>query len=145
MNMADSIFTKIINREIPGDIIYEDEHVIALLDIKPINKGHALIIPKKPFVNALDADTDVLCHMMKVAQILSPVIMEAVRADGCNITMNNGAVAGQEVFHAHLHIIPRFKDDGVFLPANRCDCYEPHEAHALAEQIKTALLETKKD
>lgn len=137
--MADSIFTKIIKREIPGDFVYEDDQVVALLDINPISKGHTLIIPKRPFVNALDGDTDVLCHMMKVATKISPAIIKAVNADGCNITMNNGAAAGQEVFHAHLHVIPRHADDNVFPPANRCDCYEENEAHALAEQISAAL------
>ena len=79
--------------------------------------------------------------MMKVAKKLSPVIMDAVKADGCNITMNNGEVAGQEVFHAHMHIIPRHKDDGVFMPAVRCNCYEDNEAAALATQINAALEE----
>lgn len=139
--MADSIFTKIINREIPADIVYEDDEVIAILDINPINKGHTLIIPKDPFVNALDGSADQLAHMMRVAKKLSPIIVEAVQADGFNLTMNNGEVAGQEVFHAHLHIIPRHKDDGAFAAAQRCDCYEENEAHALATQISSALSE----
>lgn len=141
--MADSIFTKIINREIPADIVYEDDVVIAILDINPINKGHTLIIPKQPFVNALDGDEEQLAHMMRVAKRLSNVISEAVNADGINITMNNGEVAGQEVFHAHLHVIPRHKGDNAFAGANRCDCYEENEAHTLATQLSAALGDTK--
>lgn len=136
--MADSIFTKIINHDIPADIIYEDEHTVAFLDISPVNKGHTLVVPKTPFENIFDGDEALLGHMMKVAKKLSPIIMDAVGAEGVNLVMNNGAVAGQEVFHAHLHIIPRHKGDNSFA-AHKCEGYKENEAAALATQINATV------
>lgn len=136
--MAETIFSKIVNREIPADIVYEDEQVLAFLDINPINKGHALIIPKNAFVNALDGDEETLAHMMKVAKKISLALVDAVKADGVNLIMNNGAEAGQEVFHAHLHVVPRFKDDGSFHKPNHVS-YETGESKVLATQLQAEL------
>jgi histidine triad (HIT) family protein len=110
----DTIFTKIINREIPAEIIYEDKVVLAFLDINPVNHGHALIIPKVPFVNVFDGDAEVLAHMMKIGQRIAQAQVAAGLADGVNFVSNNGEAAGQEVFHSHLHIIPRKVGDGAF-------------------------------
>ena len=110
----DSIFTKIINREIPAEIIYEDKVVLAFLDINPVNHGHALVIPKIPFVNVFDGDAEVLAHMMKVGQKIALAQKTAGLADGVNFVINNGDAAGQEVFHSHLHIIPRKVGDEAF-------------------------------
>jgi histidine triad (HIT) family protein len=115
--MEDSIFTKIIKREIPADIVYEDEIVIAFLDIKPINHGHTLIVPKVPFVNILDGNPEILAHMMKIAHTLAKAIKQVTNCNGINILMNNGESAGQEVFHAHMHIIPRILGDAAYHPA----------------------------
>jgi histidine triad (HIT) family protein len=103
----DTIFTKIINREIPAEIIYEDNTVLAFLDITPVNHGHALVVPKVPFVNIFDGDAEVLAHMVKVGQKIAQAQQLAGLADGVNFLINNGPAAGQEVFHSHLHIIPR--------------------------------------
>lgn len=138
--MAASIFTKIINREIPASIVYEDDRVIGFLDIDPVQKGHTLIVPKKAFENALDGDEEELAYMIKIAKKITPVIMEAVGADGANFIMNNGAAAGQEVFHAHLHIVPRHEGDESFV-TKKCGCYAEQEAAALATQISAALAE----
>jgi len=109
-----SIFTKIINREIPADIIYEDDKVIAFFTIEPINYGHTLVVPKKPIVNIFDGDNETLSQMIMVAKKIATALIDEKLAEGINIVMNNGAVAGQEVFHAHLHVIPRHTGDGVF-------------------------------
>ncbi len=138
--MSDSIFTKIIKREIPAHIVYEDDFVIAFLDINPIQKGHTLIVPKKPFENIFDGDEESLAHMIKIAKKLSTVIKETVGADSVNLIMNNGANAGQEIFHAHLHVIPRHKGDGSFT-AKHCGCYEDNEAAALATQLSSVISE----
>ena len=138
--MADSIFTKIIDRELPACIVYEDDTTIAFLDIAPVNKGHTLVVPKKPFENLFDGDDDGLADMIKTARKLAPVIKDAVNADGVTLVMNNGAEVGQEVMHAHLHIIPRFKGDGS-ITSLKCNCYEESEAHALATQIQSVLAE----
>ena len=110
----ETIFTKIINREIPAEIIYEDSTVLAFLDITPVNHGHTLVIPKAPFINVFDGDAEVLAHMMKVGQKIAKAQMTAGLADGVNFVINNGAAAGQEVFHSHLHIIPRKVGDNAF-------------------------------
>ena len=114
--------------------------MIAFLDIKPVNKGHALVVPKKPFENIFDGDDESLAHMIKTAKKLSNIIKETVGADGVNLIMNNGEHAGQEVFHAHLHIIPRHKGDGSFT-TKHCDCYEDSEASALATQLSSIISE----
>jgi histidine triad (HIT) family protein len=112
--MQHTIFEKIIAREIPAEIVYEDDIVLAFLDIKPVNVGHTLVIPKKKFVNVFDADVDAFAHMAKVAQKIAVALRAVTKCDGVNISMNNEPAAGQEVFHAHIHIIPRFVDDGAF-------------------------------
>lgn len=129
-----TIFEKIIAREIPAHIIYEDEIVLAFLDIKPVHPGHMLIIPKKPFVNIFDGDSETLGHMMKVAMILGNRLQERLGAEGVNLTMNNGAAAGQVVFHAHLHVIPRYENDGSFVAPKHQEV-TPESLQATAEQL----------
>ncbi len=134
-----TIFTKIINRDIPADIVYEDDTVLAFLDINPVNKGHTLVVPKGAFENIFDADIVVLGHMMAVAQKISHALVATVGATGVNLHMNNGEDAGQEVPHAHLHIIPRFKKGEAFLAAKH-EVYSEGESVALAKNIKTAIV-----
>lgn len=138
--MADSIFTKIIKREIPAHVIYEAEIAIAFLDINPVQKGHTLVVPKRQFENIFDGDDESLAHMIKIAKKLSVIIKETMAADGINLIMNNGKHAGQEVFHAHLHIVPRHKGDGSFT-TKHCGCYQDNEATALATQLNSAISE----
>lgn len=133
-----TIFEKIVAREIPASIIYEDELVISFLDINPNNKGHALIVPKKKFVNIFDSDEMVLGHMMHIAKKIAQGLVDGVGATGVNIVMNNGEDAAQEVFHAHLHVIPRYPEDGVF-QRPKTKTYEDGEAMKLAEEIKNAI------
>jgi len=133
-----TIFEKIIAREIPASIIYEDEQVISFLDINPNNKGHALVVPKKKFVNILDADVDVLAHMMVVAKKIALALTDVVGATGVNLVMNNGKDAGQEVFHAHLHVIPRHENDGVYQKPQHAS-YAEGEEQVLGEEIKKAI------
>lgn len=115
MQCMSTIFEKIIAREIPAEIIYEDDRVIAFLDIKPVHAGHLLVVPKQVFTNILDGDGDVLAHMMRVGAELGRKQVAVLGAAGVNLIMNNGAAAGQEVFHAHLHVIPRYEDDNSFV------------------------------
>ena len=109
--MKDCIFCKIVKGEIPSTKIYEDDEFYAFLDIKPINKGHTLIVPKLHCRNLLDfpkvQETDLMEFLKKVAN----AVTKGVGADGFNLGMNNEPAAGQVIFHAHFHIIPRFKDD----------------------------------
>lgn len=139
--MQDTIFEKIIAREIPADIIYEDDLVLAFLDIKPVNHGHTLVIPKKKFRNVFDGDPEVLGHMMRTGQKIARALREITRCDGVNVSMNNEPAAGQEVFHAHLHIIPRFTDDHAFKPINHLS-YDETIAKELTSSLQRLLRET---
>lgn len=133
-----SIFTKIINREIPADIVYEDEAIIAFLTIEPINHGHTLIVPKVPFVNIFDGDDVILGQMMVVARKISQALMDAKLAEGVNLIMNNGTHAGQEVFHAHMHVVPRLSLDQALLPPKHTP-YELGQSATTAAHIKNLL------
>lgn len=131
----DTIFTKIINREIPADIVYEDELVLAFLDIHPVRKGHTLIIPKKPAVNIFDIDSATFGHMAEVAQKIARAVCTATGAHGVNICMNNGDVADQDIFHAHMHVIPRFERNEAFRVIMH-ETYRDTEASTFAKKIK---------
>jgi len=106
--MNNCIFCKIAAKEVPCHMIYEDEEVIAFLDINPVNFGHTLIIPKKHFANIFETPDDLVCKCFLKAKELAPKIIKAVRADYCHIN-----VAGQDVAHFHVHIIPRHNNDGL--------------------------------
>ncbi len=114
MNTAssDCLFCKIISGQLPCEKVYEDEDTFALLDIHPINRGHTLVVPKVHHENMYDTPPEIFAKVMKTAQLLSSKIKDAVGAQGINIGINNDAVAGQLVFHLHVHIIPRFEGDG---------------------------------
>jgi histidine triad (HIT) family protein len=135
--LPETIFDKILSHEIPADVVYEDEYTFAFLDIHPNHIGHTLVIPKKRVRNIFDLDPETLKHLMTTVQKLSIAVKKGVHADGINIAMNNGPAAGQVVFHAHIHIIPRFTNDGfVFFPHTE---YKPGEAAEVAEKIRTQL------
>ncbi|MBN1792860.1 HIT family protein [Candidatus Woesearchaeota archaeon] len=109
----DCIFCKIIRGEIPSSKIYEDKDFFAFLDIRPINKGHSLIIPKVHCKGILDFPRAEETDFLEVIKKVAGAVVKAVDADGFNLGMNTGAAAGQIVFHAHMHIIPRFEGDGL--------------------------------
>src|SRR3989344_4723281 len=136
----ETIFSKIIAREIPADIVYEDELVLAFLDITPVNYGHTLVVPKEHYINAIDAAPETLAHMMKVAQKIAQALKKSGLADGVNLVMNNETAAGQEVFHAHLHVIPRLVDDNTYQKpryvTQKEDAYQETK-----ERLKAALAE----
>lgn len=107
-----SIFEKIIQREIPATIVYEDDDILAFMDIGPIIKGHTLVIPKICYDSIVETPDDVLAKMMKITKRIAVAQMSALGADGVNVMQNNGQAAGQEVPHIHIHVIPRFNEDG---------------------------------
>ncbi|MEX2028992.1 MAG: HIT family protein [Candidatus Paceibacterota bacterium] len=112
MGNNDCIFCKIVKGEIPCSKIYENDHVLAFLDIAPINIGHSLVIPKKHFKDIHETPEDLVTHMMHAVKKISTALRTSLPCDGVNVTMNNEGAAGQIVFHAHIHVIPRFKNDG---------------------------------
>jgi len=106
-----TIFNKIIKREIPAKIIYEDDDVIAFLDIAQNTKGHTLVIPKESTTSILTASEDVVTKVNLVAQKLAIDLVKIFDAKGVNILTNANEVAGQTVFHYHVHVIPRYTED----------------------------------
>lgn len=112
MRDADCIFCKIAAGEIPSKTIYEDEEFRIIMDISPATKGHALILPKEHYPNLYEIPEEVAADAMKLAKKLAKKMTDALQCDGFNLVQNNGEVAGQTVFHFHMHLIPRYKNDG---------------------------------
>lgn len=135
--MEDTIFSRIIRREIPAHVVYEDEDTLAFLDIAPVHPGHTLVIPKKPARTILDIDPEELASLSKVVQKVAKGVMAATGADGINIISNNESAAGQVVFRLHFHVIPRFTGDG--LNPFPQGTYGEVDASALAAKISAAL------
>lgn len=104
----ETLFQKIIRGDIPADKVYEDEHTFAFLDIQPINKGHTLVVPKEPVKDIFDLPEETGTHLMRTIGKVARAVKKVSGAPGINVIANNGAEAGQEVFHLHFHIIPRF-------------------------------------
>ena len=112
--MSDCLFCKIINGDIPSIKVYEDEHVYAFMNIAPVTKGHLLLIPKTHCENLFDMPETVAANLYKVAPKLANALKTAFNCVGMNTLNNNGAAAGQTVFHYHLHFIPRYDEkDGI--------------------------------
>jgi len=132
------LFLKILNNEIPSTKVYEDENVFAILDINPHNKGHLLVIPKEKYKNILDIPENILSNMIIIVKKLAKAVYKATNADGINISMNNEAAAGQEVMHAHIHIVPRFKNDGVYKAAKHTS-YSDGEKEEVALKIRNCI------
>lgn len=109
------IFCKIANGDIPSKTLYEDDMFRVVLDIGPATRGHALILPKKHFANIYELDQNTAGEAMVLAKRMASVMTEALGCDGFNILQNNGEAAGQTVFHFHVHLIPRYLNDGAGL------------------------------
>lgn len=107
----DCIFCKIAKKEIPSHIVYEDAKIIAFLDINPVNKGHALVIPKQHYETFTDIPDELLKEIIIVTKKLAVTIKNKLDYTDYNIIMNNGKIAGQLVAHAHFHIQPRTAND----------------------------------
>lgn len=135
--MEKCIFCKIIKGEIPCNKVYEDENNFVFLDVNPINPGHTLLIPKEHYENIHEMPDELLEKTMPVVKKIADAIKSAVGATGINIGQNNGASAGQAVFHYHMHIIPRFENDGLkHWPGKP---YMLGEAEEITEKIKSVL------
>ena len=137
--MADTIFGKIIRGEIPCHRVYEDDHVLAFLDIGPLSEGHTLVIPKEEAETLDQLSDESAAAIGRVLPRICRAVMDATGAGACNVLQNNGSLAHQAVFHVHFHVIPkRSADEGLGLR------WEPGEvdedrAAALAERIRERL------
>lgn len=107
----DCVFCKIIAGDLPSSKIYEDEKVIAFLDIHPANKGHTLVLPKKHYENIFDFPDEALAELVVILKKIAIAINKSEKCDGINIIQNNNRAAGQMIPHIHFHVIPRFEND----------------------------------
>jgi len=132
-----NVFAKILRGDIPSTRVYEDDAVLAFMDVMPQGIGHTLVLPKAPSRNLLDADTKTLAPLMAVVQKIARAVKTAFNADGVTVIQFNEPAAGQTVFHLHVHIIPRF--DGVPLKPHTGEMEAAEILQANAEKIRKAL------
>ncbi len=126
----DCIFCDIANKKEDAEILFENEHVISFLDIRPVNFGHTLVIPKIHYENFLSVPQNQLNELIDITQYLSKYIKQGLNADGFNIIVNNGAAAGQTIYHFHFHIIPRLEKDFNFKPNFKIYAYGKMKEYA---------------
>ena len=112
MKDTNCIFCKIANGEIPSKTLYEDDKFRVILDLGPASKGHALILPKEHYANLYELPDETAGEVMKLAKKMATQMTERLGCEGFNLVQNNGELAGQTVFHFHMHLIPRYRDDG---------------------------------
>jgi len=135
---TDCIFCQIVAGEIPATKVYEDDDVLAFLDIRPVSKGHTLVMPKAHFSDIFDAPPELLARIAQRIPLIAKAVQKAVDAEGLNIYQNNAAAAGQVVLHLHYHIIPRHAKDGALAPWSHVN-YDEGEAQRTAERIAEHL------
>ena len=132
------IFCKIIAAEVSAAVVYEDDSVLAFLDVGPLADGHMLVIPRKHYTRLTDVPSELCAHMASVLPLLGRAALEVTKAEGFNVLLNQGAVAGQAVPHIHIHIIPRRKDDQLGYRWN-AGKYPEGRASQLAAAYQAAL------
>ncbi|MBM7715070.1 HIT family protein [Siminovitchia sp. FSL H7-0308] len=139
--MGACIFCKIINGDLPSAQIYEDEHVLAFLDISQVTKGHTLVIPKIHIEDIFQMDSATAKNLFSPVPEIANAIKEAFHAEGMNLLNNNGAFAGQEVFHYHLHLIPRYDHKDGFSKTfiSHQKEYSPADLQEIAATVRTKL------
>ncbi|HET6441615.1 MAG TPA: HIT family protein [Phycisphaerae bacterium] len=138
--MADCVFCKIVAGEIPCTKVFEDGLCLAFLDIGPISPGHTLLIPKAHYETIHQMPADEAAHLARHIPSLAAAVQKAVRAEGINVLQNNGACSGQEVFHVHVHLIPRWPEDGLGFrwPAKQADPEVlKQQAEAITKHLKS--------
>jgi diadenosine tetraphosphate (Ap4A) HIT family hydrolase len=127
-------------RALPASTVYEDERALAFLDIHPITPGHTLVVPRYHAPGLTDLDEETGAHLFVVAlRVQRALRRSGLRCEGVNLLLSDGAVAGQEVPHAHLHVLPRFTGDGFTFTAHRPIAPSRAELEAYAERIRRAL------
>lgn len=136
--MADCVFCRIIAGEIPCTRVYEDDRCLAFMDIGPISPGHVLLIPKTHYESVMEMPPEDVAHLGARVPALARAVKEALEAHGVNVLQNNGATAGQVVPHVHVHLIPRWPNDGLGFrwPAKKG---EPDVLRKQAEAIRAQL------
>ena len=134
---TDNIFAKILRGEMPCVKVYEDDNILSFMDVFPQSESHTLVIPKAPSRNLLETNAKDIGRLFGAVQRITKALEAALKPDGITITQFNGALAGQTVFHTHVHIIPRY--EGIALGAHGGGMADMDELKALAEKISAAL------
>ena len=134
---TNNIFAKILRGELPCHKVYEDDHVLAFLDIMPRAPGHVLVLPKAPARNLLDVSPEDLAHVMRVSQKVARAAVKAFGADGITVQQFNESAGGQVVFHLHVHVVPR--EAGVAMKPPASEMEKPEILAANAEKLREAL------
>lgn len=135
MKDENCIFCKIANGEIPSRTLYEDDDFRVIMDLAPATKGHSLILPKDHYKNVYEIADDTAAKVLPLAKKMATLMTEKLGADGFNIVQNNNEVAGQTVFHFHVHLIPRYNDD------NQSLVMKPQEmTDAQLDEIRDTIL-----
>lgn len=140
--MSECIFCYILSGKLPSSIVYQDDRCTALMDIQPVNPGHVLVIPNSHATSLADLEEGIGSELFRVAQRLAAALRASgIRCEGVNLFLADGEAAGQEVFHVHLHVFPRFEGDGFGLkfPPGYSNKPERSELDAVAQQIKQAF------
>ena len=139
-NNKDCIFCKIAKGDIPSHKVYEDDDVLAFLDISQVTPGHTLVISKKHYDNFLSAEKDMMHKVMDVAQRIGQAQISILGAKGVNILTNVNKEAGQSVFHFHVHVIPRYiRDEGFRIEMKENNKLSELSLPAIADEIKKAI------
>lgn len=135
MKDENCIFCKIANGEIPSRTLYEDEDFRVIMDLSPVTKGHSLILPKNHYKNIYEISDETAAKVLPLAKKMAALLTEKLGADGFNIIQNNNEVAGQTVFHFHMHLVPRYHDD------NQSFIMKPQEmTDAQLDEIRNAIV-----
>jgi histidine triad (HIT) family protein len=137
MSKQDCIFCRIVRREAPASVIYESDEVLAFMDIRPVSEGHALVISKEHYENIYDVPEGLICQIHKVAKRVALALKKTVKPDGMSIVQQNGAAANQDIFHIHVHLIPRY--EGQKIRFGGATGMAREKLDRIAEQIKSAL------
>ena len=140
--MDDCVFCRIAKETAPASTVYSDERVLAFMDIQPVNQGHVLVIPKAHAAQLSELDPETGGHMFKAAMRLAEALRRSgVKCEGINVVLADGEAASQDVFHVHLHVIPRFRGDGFGLKFGPKYGFKPsrEELDETAGEIQKAM------
>ena len=137
MKDCNCLMCKLANGDIPTKALYEDEEFKVIMDISPATKGHALVLPKEHYANLYEIDSEVLGKAVQVGQKVAKHITPILNCEGFNLLQNNGEVAGQTIFHFHLHLIPRYQDaDNTNVLVTNHVSFTEDEMQALCDSLK---------
>ena len=141
MTIDNCVFCKIIAGELPASVVYRDKLAIAFMDINPVTTGHLLVVPLEHFAHLSEMDEETGAHLFRVAMRTQEAIRRSgLRCEGINLFLADGEAAGQEVFHVHLHVFPRYEGDNFRIEADWSVKPERAELDQLAERIRDSLV-----